>query len=327
MGQNQGESKKVAALPVQVSSSSDIPSVLSGMGNLPGAPGNDTARSLHESSLIPRSALNPAYEYALPTQVARLMEGPCARSEHVGTHGLDNASQLRSISRGCRESSPWLHSPMVAAAHPPDTASLRSGSLHIKTSHSSGDRGGSLRESNSAPVYSSCPGGRLQESLGAHSTDSGNTIIISPYMLTDCRTCMMTHATYDQSAVGSTRESTRTWDSAEPPSPSPQREVYGIHIGGPRDTFTTLDSAATQEVKRGMQRPWWQRMWPRPSLQTLPDDCTVDSVQSTQQLMTRAQRQLDAFRGGHLFLERFEMLGAQNRRRGGALPVISKLYM
>ena len=269
--------------------------------------------------------MNAAYEYALPTNVANLMAGPCL-TEHIGAHGLADPSPLRGQPGGCQGSVPWPQSPMLAASQPLDIASLRSGALHVGYDCSSGGKDGTLRGSNSAPVYSSCPGGSLQECLHAYSSHSGSTVIISPYMAAGCSARMMTRGTNSQSAIGSTSESIATWswddDEMPPPPPPPQRGVYGIHMGGPLDTVSTRSLAGTHEVKRRQQRQWWQRMSMPPSVRTAPGDCTVNSVRSAQHLMVRLQRQLDAFRGGDLFLRRFEMLGAQKRRCGGALRVL-----
>ena len=306
---------------MQESTFSDILPVLSDFGNGPGATVTDTARSLHDNSLIPRNAQNPAYEYALPTEVANLMAGPCVETEHVGTHGVNNTGSLRGQAGACWGRLPWQQLPMLAATQPPDAASLRCGARHINDGRSSGGRDGPLRGSNSAPVHSSLPGRNHAELLSAHSTHSaGNTIIISPYILTDSSARMMTRCSHDLSTIGSTGESMRSWyddDETLPPSPPPQQqEVSRDH------TVSTCGPSGIHEALRGQQRQCWQRNWMPSSARTPPADCTVDSVQSARQLMARLQRQLDAFREDDLFLRRFEMLGAQNRRRGGAFPVL-----
>ena len=311
-----------ATQPVQVPAASEIPPFLSDWGSLPGSTVNDTSSSLRHSSLIPRCAMNPAYEYALPTQVARLMAGPCVKTEHVGANGFDAASPIHSQPGGCRGRVPWLQSPMLAATQPLNAASLRSGAMPIGGSCSSSGRYGSISRTNLAPVYSSRHSGNPQESLGAHSNAVGSTIVMSPYMPNGRSACMLTRCTHEQSAIGSTIVSTRSWDDAETPPPPPpqQQDVFGINMGGLRDTVGTRDSARIHGPVRAQNRQWWQRMWLPAAVQTPPDDSTVNSAQSAQQLLARLQRQLDGFRTDDLFLMRFEMLGAQTRRRGGALP-------
>ena len=271
--------------------------------------------------------MNTAYEYALPTQVARLMAGPSAKTENVILHGLDAASQHRcqpGVYRGVyRGSTPWLQLPILAATHPLDIATIRSGARRINDQ----GRDRSVRVANSAPVHSSRPVGNTQESLGdVLSNDSGSTIVISPYMPDGCSRCVMTRCTHDQSAIGSTRESMRSShdDETPPPPQPPQQGVYGIHMGGPRDSVSTGDSSGIHEVERRQKRQWWHRIWLPTASQTAPVPSTVESVQSAQQLMARLQRQLDAFREDDLFLRRFKLLGVKNRRRGGAWPALRK---
>ena len=317
-----------SSAPVQESSSSGIPLVLSDFSNRPGATVTDTRRSLHDSSRIPRSALNPAYEYALPTEVANLMAGPCVETEDVGAHGVIDTSSLRGQAGGCWKSLSWLQLPMLAATESPKAAPHRCGAIHPTSGRSSGGGDGTLRGSNSAPVYSYLPGRNVSVLLGTHSTHSaGNTIIISPYILTDSSARMMTRCSHDLSTTGSTGASTRSWyddDETLPPSPPPpqQQEMSRVHTGGSRDTVSTSNSSGIHEALRGQQRQCWQRNWLPSSARTPPADCIVGSIQSARQLMARLQRRLDAFRENDLFLRRFEMLGSQNRRRGGAFPVL-----
>lgn len=302
--------------PVQIPAASDIPTFLSAWGSPKAI--TDASNSRQYGSHIPRCAMNPAYEYALPTQVARLMAGPYVRTEHAGTHGLDAALPGHSQPGGYWGSIHCLKPPILAATQPLKSASLRSGALHCDDSHGRGGRDGSVPGTNSAPVYCTRREKNQQDSLGAQSNDCGSTFVVSPYMPPRCSARMMTH---DETVIDSTGASTRSWDDDETPPPPlpPQKEVFGIHLGDPCDTHSARGSPETHVSQ---PRQWWHQMWSSPPVRTPPADSTDDSVQSAQQLMARLQRQLDSFRVDDLFLGRFAMLGAQKRRCGGALSVL-----
>ena len=300
----------------------DIPPVVSDHGSLPGATLSSVDIHLITNGSVPRCAMNPAYEYALPTQVARLMAGST-----VGTLDEETPKKAKSSFRmhggGRRGSIRRIQVPMHAATQPPDLASLRPLALHTEDSGGSGAAGGSVPGSNTAPLASARQDAFRQESLEAKS-EADSTIAIVPHVATGGERSSPMH-TQDQT-VGVTETVSQMWDDIAlpppPPPPPPQREIFGIRLGRAHETESTRDHTGSSVLGGGRQRRQgvsWLAPSTGPSTgYSATEEISTAAVLTAQQLMDRLHRQLDGFRASDLFLGRFEMLGRHKRRRGGA---------
>eukprot|EP00892_Ulva_mutabilis_P004444 jgi/Ulvmu1/2371/UM130_0002.1 len=270
---------------------------------------------------VPRSAMNPKYEYALPTRVARLMAGPLMDTDEVAARKATKKERTTRGNGGGRRDVRRLQLPVLAVTQPQPPPTYAPG-RPLSASTAGGSMGGSVPGSNTAPLAGTARNTRRQPSLQARSDESGSTVIIAPYNVPD-GFAVAPVATQDQT-IGGTHEfstvSTRSWDtlSLPPPPPAePRREIFGIRLGRTRDATTGT------EVRRQQQRG---RLWLSPLSGPSTVDSTTDEASTLgqmtgEELIVRLHRQLDAFGEDDLFLGRFEMLGRQQRRRGGQAVV------
>ena len=93
-----------------------------------------------------------------------------------------------------------------------------------------------------------------------------------------------------------------------------------MQLGRAHDTESTRDSTGSS-APRGRRQQHWRRSGPASSLGPSTLDSATEEVSvvlTAQQLMDRLHRQLDGFESSDQFLGRFELLGRNERRRGGA---------
>ena len=308
---------------MQVTHATDIPPVVSDHGSLPRATLSSVASHLLTNGSVPRCAMNPAYEYALPTQVARLMAGPTvettfdadtpeeAKGGPLHAHGGSRGGIIRR-----------LQLPIHAATQPADLASLRPVSSQTEDSGGSGAAGGSVPGRNTAPLASARPDELRQESLEAQS-EADSTTAKAPDMLPGGKGMSPVH-TQDQTVGGTETATTQLQDDVELPPPPlpPKREIFGIRLGRAHDTESTRDSTGSSALRGGRQQRW-RRSWLPSSVgpstvESATEEVSATAVLTAQQLMDRLHRQLDGFESSDQFLGRFELLGRNERRRGGA---------
>ena len=309
---------------MQVSYTTDIPPVVPNRLNLellPPAP-------LPNNS-VPRCAMNPDYEYALPPHIAHLMAGADAHTEDLETPGISPSIAACGRTSGCRGSIKRLRTPMLAATQPLGTASLRPSSVPSQATGVSSFRGGNAANSCTAPVSCGGPGGHLQGSLAVESDESGGTVVVAPYMPPDSSTCMPPPCVSHAAAGASTAPVlARDLDTGGVPEATateqPGDDVREIELACVPPAGGFGGSGVHPRVRGHAQqrRPRWRSLLgfaagPSTAGGTVREDCTVVPL-TAQQLMVRLQRQLDGFRDGGQFLCRYEMLGPHQRRRGGA---------
>jgi len=311
-------------LHVQVSYTTDIPPVVPDrlhLESLPPAP--------LPNNIVPRCAMNPDYEYALPPHIAHLMAGADAHTEDLETPGIYPSISACAHTSGCHASINQLQTPMLAATQPLGTASLRPSLVRSQATRESSFKGCNAANSRTAPVSCGGPGGHLQESLAVESDESGGTVVVAPYMPPDSSTCMPPPCVSHAAAGASTAPVlTRDLDTGRVPEAAateqPGENVREIELAcvPPAGGF---GGSGVQPRARGhaqQRRPRWRSLLafaagPSTAGGTVGEDGKVVPL-TAQQLMVRLQRQLDGFRYGCQFLCRYEMLGPHQRRRGGA---------
>lgn len=202
-------------------------------------------RSGAPPAVIPSSAMNDDFEYALPAEVARLMAAPVLETQ--GAALTERAEAAPDDSSG----SSWrLHSP----------AATQSTALQVWATDDGAPRLplglGGLAGHNTAPLAGAAAAKTLEESLNAQSQEPGSTVVVAPYDLR--QSCGSRCTTFDATCLTGTVDGT---------------------VG--------LTEGAGPQRMRGM--------------------------------VATLLRQLDCFAAGPLFLNRFELLGQEHRRRGGVL--------
>ena len=290
-----------------------------------------SARIGSAGSSVPQSAMNPAYEYALPTNVARMMGGPILETEEEmllenlkaaprGGTSIGGGGKKPAVSTGSNDRSPQdTRLPSLAMTQPGGTPSLRGVSLTDGSFGSGGGRGsvqGAML--NTEPAVGAALDGR-EGSLHAQSeVDApGTTIVVAPYDVTQS-----THSRTVETSVGllsrmrtvdGTISSTGSWDGSRtsgtpPPVTDGGPDIHGIHMGRVHDGATTSDGAPARAA-------------------AVDAGQTGTDVPKGDPRIRRLHRLLDGFAYDDLFLGRYELLGRDQRRRGGAsLPRASVCF-
>ena len=311
---------------VQVTHATDIPPVVSDHGSLPRATLSSVASHLINSDRVPRCAMNTAYDYALPTQVALLMAGATVETVDAETPKKAKRGPFHVHGGGRRGGVRGLQLPMHAATQPSDLASLRPVGVNTEDSGGSGCGGGSVPGCNTAPLASARPDALRQDSLVAES-EAGSTVMLLPHLASSGSDPRPDHT--QGQTVGGTETVSQMWDGTAlslpplpPPPPTPRRrEIFGIRLEWEHDTESTRDSTGSSALRGGRQQRW-RRSWLAAPVAPSTVDSATDEISSAavltaQQLMDRLQQQLDGFKNSDEFLGRFEMLGRHARRRGG----------
>ena len=310
---------------VQVTHATDIPPVVSNHGSVSNATLSSEADHKCTNGSVPRCAMNPAYEYALPTHVAHLMAGPTVETKlSADTLKETKGGPFHGHGGGHRGIIRRLQLSMHAATQPADLRSPRQ-MPQTKDGGGSSGSGGGMGSAITAPLAIARSNAFQQESLEAQS-DAGSTVIVAPYMASGGTDMSPVH-TQDQTVGGTETATTQLQDDVELPPPPlpPKREIFGIRLGRAHDTESTRDSTGSSALRGGRQQRW-RRSWLPSSVgpstvESATEEVSATAVLTAQQLMDRLHRQLDGFESSDQFLGRFELLGRNERRRGGALTM------
>ena len=309
---------------IQVTHATDIPPAVSDHGSLPRATPSSVASHLLTNGRVPRCAMDPAYEYALPTQVARLMAGPTGGTTfNADTPKEAKGGPFHAHGGGPGGSIRHLQLPIHAASQPAAIASLCPGSSQSEDSGGSGGcAGDSVRGRYPAPLESARPNKLRQQSLEVQNKAS-STAAKAPYMPPGGKG-MLPVRRQDQTVGWAKTVTIQLQDDVElpPPPPPPQRGMSGMKLGRAHDTESTRDTTGSSALQGGRQQRWRQS-WLASSVGLSTEKSATEQVAAaalltTHQLMDRLHRQLDGFGSSDQFLGRFELLGRHERRRGGA---------
>eukprot|EP00892_Ulva_mutabilis_P006549 jgi/Ulvmu1/4266/UM194_0006.1 len=308
------------------SDATGVTPIISDEGSLLRHTGSAVSGGMQNSASMPQSAMNSQYEYALPTQVAMLMGGPILETEveedpaaaDAGKRGGGVSHKKRGETSGASTTGDgdmlrMLQLPVLAATQPSGVPSDRGLSLTDGSAGSGG--GGSLPGSNTAPLAGvpSAACGR-EQSLRVRTEKPGSTVVMAPYddtymhamrtMRASGSVASRTMHTMDVT-IGSTSTSGEGWrTTGTPPAPPQQQqggEVFGIRMlrtEGVEGEAERLEDAAV-----------------RAPAADVVEQAAEDGGGGSR--IRRLQRLLDAFGDDDVFLGRFEMLGRQQRRRGG----------
>lgn len=274
----------------------------------------------HEGSLrhdpsVPDSALNPAYDYALPPSLALIAPEPesSATSEHL--YGTTKVTPTTDGAGGGGDSGglPSDTGEMLAARLP---ASLLHHGAHTLV-HAAVAAGRASR----GAVRMTEPAGGVAPLAHASSLDarsdcmSGSTIVMSPFTVSDIHSTHSTHSTQNTDVYVPCGAPTSTPCAipedaevvpADLPPPPPPRAAWPPH------------SAATEHSTGQHTASTMSTAYPHSSSNLGLSTTDALLVDENIRLLLR---QLDCFRERHLFLKRFVMLGREGRRRGGVHPL------
>eukprot|EP00892_Ulva_mutabilis_P011475 jgi/Ulvmu1/86/UM001_0089.1 len=292
--------------------------------------------SLLRRFAIPNSAMNPQYDYALPTRVARLMAASRTQAAIAGTDGTASCTltgaactrgpQYASSSGSCRavplqvRAAAFLHGTPPATAYPQLHLSSRSAAV-------SGSAGDEVR-SRSAPLPAAddmCQWRQVPLQTWMGTENAGDTIVLAPYAIPDI-SAIAPAATQDDTISGRPMDDTLPVPSdsfnlpppslqapdAQPDEPHPRSEVCKAC---PQRNFEAHACADTVSLRQSFMPPVSGPLM----VESLVDEGSTVVPIPGEQLIKRLQCQLDAFREDDLFLGRFEMLGRQRQRGGQAI--------
>lgn len=287
--------------------------------------------SIPRDASMPTSALNPNYEYALPTSLALVRPEP----EEDGDEML-KPSLFDRDAGGYRERQPEPRGVAAAAASvaearrarhaatvanvPPGRRGSEQRLIDLSTDNASAaDASGSQGRSGAGSIghtpslaSGSGVGNNTAPALGAHREPSlqarsggvtGSTIIRAPYDNTEDSRRTRVYMPYTQSTAGgvSTEGGCTIAEDAVYNEPSASAALTALRR--PRE----IDN-------RGQGDPYSVRA-PAADFGMATTDVSV-----TDDGIRGVLKQLDVFSKKDLFLGRFELLGRQQRRRGGAPP-------
>ena len=268
-------------------------------GHAPGASQWPHAFDRGRDDTTPRTLMNPAYEYALPTQLARLMVTPIIPA--------DDAAARRSAPQHIAAcSSPRPPLPRGRSTHAPPCG--YSGTIFLPLPPTQTEWPVARRQ----PVP---PSGRCTYSVG------------------DTALADYKRAGRPGTTSGETERLPRQQAEAQA-----QVEAIGVHESFGRDPQAGTagmcsSSGCTSGVSgrvQGRGRRLCDRMLASPK-SSEAEGCGIagDAMAgetAAERVTARLHRQLDAYAArseGQLFLGRYTMLGRRHRRRGGASPVAS----
>eukprot|EP00892_Ulva_mutabilis_P006551 jgi/Ulvmu1/4268/UM194_0008.1 len=278
------------------------------------------------SGSMPQSAMNPNFEYALPTHIARLMgggimetedeaEGEAAKGNGDGYEKKGGAAGGGDGGGPTPRSAPWMLQLASLPATQPSGVPSERGLAVTDGGAGSGAGGGSLLGSNTAPLAGSSAVRVRQESLDAHTEGPGSTVIVAPYDLAQNGSGVWTTegggtrvhtvgGTIPTSTSGGEWRSTRSMGSTGSTPPS---------TAGPSSAGTGMRRRRVSSLEGGSEeRGGGAGLAPSMDVGQSATDVSLSDAR-----IRRLQRLLDAFGEEDLFLGRFEMLGRQQRRRGG----------
>lgn len=304
--------------------------------------------SLQRDTSVPTSALNPNYEYALPTSLALVAPEPDAPSDEILKPSLfdrdaggyrprqpeppgvvaaaaSNAGARRdryaaTIANVPSEAARAAIEGRAAADRPLIDLSTENASAHDASGSQAGGSGaGSIGQTPSLASGASAVGNNTAPVLGAHREPSlqarsggvtGSTVIRAPY---DTEESQRTHVymPHTQSTYGRQTEGRTTRD----------RTVDGtidedaVYEEPSASAAAALQARGRAEIGGGAGKPppMYTTLAPAVDVGLETTDVTVGETGIRSTL-----KQLDVFTKKDLFLGKFELLGRQQRRRGGA---------
>lgn len=297
--------------------------------------------------------MNDDFEYALPTEVARLMAAPVLETGDAllleDLQGDPPKRQDGAAPMTSRGSLPHLQS--LVATQPVVPGNWAEGdSIDGTWGPTIGPSG--CAGSNSAPLAGTAADPAREGSLGAQSDEPGSTIVVAPYDLTQSsRATTARRGTMGGTISTSSGESPGSAATASDGVTLRDRSKRALVGGTIGCTINSVSNEASADSR------WTSGTLPaveeaRPVIHGIRMgrmhevdawECELSTsgtgaadgdgeVRATQRVdhggtgprqrrgaMAPLLRQLDCFGRGHLFLGRFELLGRDHRRRGGAI--------
>eukprot|EP00892_Ulva_mutabilis_P004162 jgi/Ulvmu1/2117/UM127_0002.1 len=258
---------------------------------------------------VPQSALNPAYEYALPTRVARLMAGgklttrTAASAANSAMQTEKNAPLQQHVAL---EGPLCLQTRPLAGMEPLTTcpASQRQ-DLQVEFFCSACAQrtlnGTAHRTGSACRNAAGSKGPKLPSALPQVATQhpaEGNIMLTA---------ASPTHA--------------QSCDAMRLPLPPATVKVRGEPIVRPDSAHghahEVFPGSTLEQQQRHRQKSWLQRLTAPSTVDKTTEQTDSERPLTRGAMMAHLHRQLDAFGEGDLLLKRFEMPGRQQRRCGG----------
>ena len=257
---------------------------------------------LHSSCSMPESAMNPEYEYSLPTHLAELMAGPIFETEEGAPQDEGKAkASMHSLTSARCDSSCGVGHPQSGVG---PMLSLLATQLSGRALVSHGSYGSSASRTGGYSTELARRSLSDRPLLGRTKTPATAVTVTSSFCNSDMGSNVVTGARSSQcGAAPTTRRAVFgwRWQGAEPAAGQGQ-EAAGIHPGRARDLPCELrrrrDTAVSASAAHIM--------------------ASATDASAREKRIRRLHRLLDAFEPDDLLLGRFELLGCQERRRGGA---------
>ena len=244
-------------------------------------PGTGYACVHHCNVAVPRCAMNPVYEYALPTQVARLMSRVSMKTDEASPDTKTRGSRKDCGSKG-----------HVGAGTP-----VRGGLPNEQTSSQT-----ALDHMPAAGHTSTA----FQVSTGLRSSlETAFRPLAPPPQQGDFQ--------------GLTTDGLSP-ASPSPVKPKVDGVRFGCARDTVSTRDTTGSSAHDGGRLRRWRQSWPGKEVVHDTEDAMFEQVSTGSGKEGEQMLRRLQRQLDGFQVDDVFLERFQMFGRQHRRRGGACP-------
>lgn len=148
--------------------------------------------------VIPRSAMNDAYEYALPTEVARLMAAPALKTQdQMHDTVLLGDNKVEALARTVQEGADTacVHR-CGSSAHHGSHANTQPAAPRVQAAVdvANGARGPPASQPRlggvkTAPIPGTAAADTVQGSLHAQAEEPGSTVVVVPYAVTQGSTC------------------------------------------------------------------------------------------------------------------------------------------
>ena len=283
--------------------------------------GRAAERERHPAPVrIPASAMNTAFEYALPRHLA--LFGPSPR-ETDEQHLFEGPPQPSSLDRG-------LRSILRGSWGRPPSATVPATELHAAGGgagcSSSGRHCADVSGTFSAPLNLSARGEHATQSLQVRTEEAGGTIVLSPFRAESTDIIQSTTSVdaaflRSQSSAHSMRSVPSSHFSRGGAHMLPRRDSAAVHTDDGVGPAAVPQEERGERVHRGVVLGTFAEAEGGAANEAavISDTSKAAGVAATyERRLRRLHRQLDSFGEDDVFLGRYEMMGRQHRRRGGA---------
>eukprot|EP00892_Ulva_mutabilis_P004443 jgi/Ulvmu1/2370/UM130_0001.1 len=291
-----------------------ITGVLPNMDSMPHGTASTACGWKFTRGTVPRSVMNPMYEYALPTRVARLMVGPTVHTgDAAAPMAVGDIPSLRDRP-DCHAADRMAHAGRAEAAAQGGSAALQR--RQQQHSWQCSRQHGSAGCRSCARITAAVPSEAAQQATDLIGSGAGTPYNVQPESAAAPKaTHSPTIGVSNDVWPSKVSRLSLSQDTLALPLPGAEllREMFGMRLGRARERDTGTDTR---------QRQSWFAPLPRVSTVNLTTEEATEVGQMTgDELIALLHRQLDAFGEDDLFLGRFVMLGRQQRRRGGQAVV------